>query len=51
MFILGRYYADGIGVEKDEDQAQAWFAKAAAAGNATAKALLAKDKPQEKKKE
>ncbi|MCQ2070005.1 MAG: sel1 repeat family protein [archaeon] len=48
MYILGRYYEDGIGMEKNVEAAKEWYAKAAEQGNEAAKrALEALDKKSE----
>ena len=41
MFRLGRMYASGLGVTRDDAEAVRWFRKAADAGNANATAALA----------
>ena len=41
MFRLGRMYATGIGVARNEAEAVAWYRKGASAGNANAKTALA----------
>jgi hypothetical protein len=41
MFRLGRMYATGIGVARDEVEAVAWYRKSASAGNSSAKTSLA----------
>ena len=41
MYIVGRYYEDGIGMNKDVESARIWYGKAAAAGNEAAKRALA----------
>ncbi|MCQ2078905.1 MAG: SEL1-like repeat protein [archaeon] len=47
MFILGRYYESGIGIERDLHKAREWYTKAKKRGNAAAKrALEALDKKQ-----
>ena len=49
MFIVGRCYLDGVGTEKDVNEAKKWFNKGAAAGNAASKrALLQMRKPTSK---
>ena len=40
MYILGRYYEDGIGIEKDPRKAKEWYQKAKKSGNAAAKRAL-----------
>lgn len=40
MYILGRYYEDGIGIEKDLRKAKEWYSKAKKRGNAAAKRAL-----------
>ena len=40
MLGLGAFYENGRGVPKDLNQAAAWYRKAAALGNATAKQNL-----------
>jgi TPR repeat protein len=40
MFILARYYEDGIGVEKDMNEAKKWYNKAAASGHFGAKKAM-----------
>ena len=41
QFNLGLMYANGQGVAKNQKEAVAWYRKAAAAGNESAKAALA----------
>jgi TPR repeat protein len=41
MFRLGRMYATGIGVARDEAEAVAWYRKGASGGNLNAKTALA----------
>jgi TPR repeat protein len=41
MFRLGRMYATGIGVARDDAEAVAWYRKSASAGNSSAKTSLA----------
>ena len=40
MYILGRYYEDGIGIEKDLKKAKEWYAKAKKRGNQAARRAL-----------
>ena len=40
MCNLGGLYRSGRGVEQDDDEAAAWYRKAADAGNSRAKAIL-----------
>ncbi|MCQ2085429.1 MAG: sel1 repeat family protein [archaeon] len=40
MYILGRYYEDGIGIEKNPAKAKEWYQKAKKRGNAAAKRAL-----------
>jgi TPR repeat protein len=40
MYIVGRYYEDGIGMEKDLEQAKVWYGGAAKKGNEAAKRAL-----------
>lgn len=50
MYIVGRYYEDGIGIEKDLSKAKEWYRKAKKRGNSAAKrALEALERSEEKK--
>ena len=40
MFIVGRCYLDGVGTDKDPNEARKWFNKGAAAGNLASKRIL-----------
>lgn len=40
MYIVGRYYEDGIGIEKDLRKAKEWYFKAKKRGNSAAKRAL-----------
>lgn len=40
MYILGRYYEDGIGIEKDLRKAKEWYTKAKKRGNEAARRAL-----------
>ncbi|HUD02020.1 MAG TPA: tetratricopeptide repeat protein, partial [Rhabdochlamydiaceae bacterium] len=40
LYSLGRCYYLGQGVDKDQDQAMVWFAKAAAKGHAESQRIL-----------
>lgn len=40
MYILGRYYEDGIGIEKDPKKAKEWYTKAKKRGNQAARRAL-----------
>ena len=40
MYILGRYYEDGIGIEKDPRKAREWYQKAKKRGNPAARRAL-----------
>ncbi|MBO4502601.1 MAG: sel1 repeat family protein [Candidatus Methanomethylophilus sp.] len=40
MYIVGRYYEDGIGIEKDLNKAKEWYRKAKKRGNSAAKRAL-----------
>jgi len=40
MFILARYYEEGIGVEKDINEAKKWYNKAASLGHFGAKKAM-----------
>ena len=52
MYIVGRYYEDGIGIEKDLNKAKDWYRKAKKRGNSAAKrALEALEKAESEKKE
>jgi len=49
MFIIARYYEEGIGVEKNIDEAKKWYNKAAPLGHFGAKKALVRlrsSKPQ-----
>ena len=52
MYIVGRYYEDGIGIEKDLNKAKDWYRKAKKRGNSAAKrALDALEKAESEKKD
>lgn len=40
MYIVGRYYEDGIGIERDLNKAKEWYQKAKKRGNSAAKRAL-----------
>ncbi len=40
MYIVGRYYEDGIGIEKDLKKAKEWYMKAKKRGNSAARRAL-----------
>ena len=40
MFIVGRCFLDGVGTEKDVNEARRWFNKAASKGNSASKRIL-----------
>lgn len=40
MFIVGRYYEEGIGIAKDIEKAKEWYTKAKKRGNAAARKAL-----------
>jgi len=40
QYIIGRYYEEGIGVEKDLNEAKKWYTKAAAQGHFNAKKAM-----------
>lgn len=40
MYILGRYYEEGIGIERDPAKAREWYTKAKKRGNAAARRAL-----------
>ena len=50
MFIVGRCYLDGVGTEKDPEEARRWFNKAAAGGNQASKRALNQLRRAEQKK-
>ncbi len=49
MYIVGRYYEDGIGIEKDLKKAKEWYAKAKKRGNSAARRALEALEAEEKK--
>ncbi|KUE73292.1 hypothetical protein AUQ37_02330 [Candidatus Methanomethylophilus sp. 1R26] len=49
MYIVGRYYEDGIGIDADIDQAKVWYGSAAKKGNEAAKRALADIRAREQK--
>ena len=52
MYIVGRYYEDGIGINRDLNKAKEWYRKAKKRGNSAAKrALEALEKAEAEKKE
>ena len=44
MFIVGRCYMDGVGVEADAEKAHMWLNKAVSKGNQAAKRMLAQQR-------
>ena len=47
MFIVGRCFEDGIGTDKNEQEAVEWYDKAATLGHSGAKKALLRMKPAE----